>query len=374
MVNIAIKMLLHNLARFMSTVSGMSLAFFMAEAQIGLLVGWCNTTSAVIRYADADLWIMAKQTSAFDYGTAIPESRIYQVRSVEGVSWAEGMLMSWVFWRRPDGRSMSIELVGLDDDLIGGPWKMDEGIVAAVQEPDAVVVDRLYCSTLGVTGVGDEAEILGARAVVRGISRGIRTFTAAPFVFTSLETAHKYEPYYSHDEITYVLARCKVGCNLEQVKAAINANVPGIEALTAEEFAFRTIKFWMLETGVGFTVVITATLGLTVGSMIGSQTLYAITNDHREDYATLLAIGFSRWQLVAVVLVQAGMLGALGVMLGSGLFIMAAHQLDQTPVPLDMTMFVFAAMVFISMSCSVLASFLSIGSIFRIDLVAVFHG
>jgi hypothetical protein len=90
--NLAVEMLMYSKSRCMSAVIGITVAFFLCAAQVGLLVGWCNTTSAIIRHADADVWVMAKEICAFDYGTAIPENRIYQVRSIPGVAWAEGML------------------------------------------------------------------------------------------------------------------------------------------------------------------------------------------------------------------------------------------------------------------------------------------
>ena len=73
LVTIALKMLARVKTRCASAVLGVSAAFFLCAAQIGLLVGWCNTTSAIILQADADAWVMAKETCAFDYGTALPQ-------------------------------------------------------------------------------------------------------------------------------------------------------------------------------------------------------------------------------------------------------------------------------------------------------------
>ena len=64
MIEISLKMLRHNRSRFFAALGGTAALFFLCAAQVGLLVGWCNTTSAIIRHADADLWIMARQTPA----------------------------------------------------------------------------------------------------------------------------------------------------------------------------------------------------------------------------------------------------------------------------------------------------------------------
>src|SRR5258707_8783166 len=112
MLRIARKMLLHRPARFVLTIVGIGVSFFLSTCQIGLLVGWCDINSAIIRHARADVWVMAPKTPAFDFGTAIPRHRIYQVRSTEGVAWAEGLFTTWSYWQRPDGKRVNIELVG----------------------------------------------------------------------------------------------------------------------------------------------------------------------------------------------------------------------------------------------------------------------
>ncbi len=374
MRSIALEMLLHNKSRFASTAVGVAVAFFLSAAQVGLLVGWCDTTSAVLRHAGADIWVVPRHTSAFDYGMAIPKARIFQVRNVHGVEWAEGLIMTWVFWRRPDGRSMSIELVGLDESLRGGPWSMEEGDVDVVRAPDGIIIDELYRDALGANKVGDQVEIMGQRAIVRGICRGVRTFTAAPWVFCSLESATKYDPYYHPDEITYVLVRCAAGSSPESVCESIAAQVPAVEALTTWQFAVRTIKYWMLETGVGITVIATAVLGLLVGTVITSQTLYATTQDHLSNYATLLAIGFSRPRLAAIILTQAIVLGVLGVSAGSIALAYVARVSATTPIPIEMIPSVFVALIAVNLSSCLVASFMSIRSIFRIDPVVVFRG
>lgn len=373
MLAVAVKMLLHNKVRSVSTTIGVAVAFFLSAAQIGLMIGWCNTTSAIIRHANADVWVMAEQNPAFDYGTPIPKQRLYQVRSVPGVAWAETMFMGWMFWRRPDGRVANVELVGLDHSLVGGPWSMVEQDVAVVYEPDAVIVDELYARQLGVRGLNQEVEIGDRRAVIRGLSRNVRTLTAAPFVFTSVRSAVKYDARYRNDEVTYVLARAEHGITPAELRDAIASELPSNEVLTADQFARRTIAYWMLETGIGISVIATALLGLIVGAVIVSQALHAITNDHLPNYVTLLAIGFDRLQLVSVVMIQAGLLGMVGVVVGSAIFGQLAAVSRTTPIPVETTPLVFGGVMVALLGCCFSASILSVRSIFRLDPGTVFR-
>jgi putative ABC transport system permease protein len=364
---------LHSKARSISTLVGIAVAFVLSSAQIGLMVSWCYTVSAIVRHADVDVWIMAEQTPAFDYGTPIPEGRVHQVRSVPGVAWAETMFMSWMFVRQHDGRMAIVELVGVDDGLAGAPWSMSANDAAVLLEPDAIIVDKLYADQLGVFEIGDEVEISDRRAVVRGFSEGVRTITAAPFVFTSMQSALEYDPRYRDDEVTYVIARCEAGTTPEQLRDSIASAVPSVEVLTTQQFVERTLSYWLFDTGLGLTVIATSLLGLLVGTVIISQALYAITNDHLPNYATLLAVGFERWQLVVIVMVQALVLGMIGIGIGSAVFGRMSTLSQATPIPIEMTPMVFGGLVGLFLVSCLGASFLSLRSIFRLDPVAVFR-
>jgi putative ABC transport system permease protein len=369
---IALKLLAEKKTRMLFTVLGLATLFFLSAAQFGLLVGWCNTNSAIVRHAGVDVWVMAEQTPAFDYGTAIPRNRVYQVRSVEGVAWPEGMFMAWNVWQRQDGRRVNVELVGLDNSSVGGPWRMREGRVQDVHLPDSVLVDELYLPLLGIDHVGDEAEMIGRRAVVRGVSREVRTFTAAPFIFTSIKSAIRYDKRYAEDEVTYVLVRCAPGRDPSRVAEAIRRDVPHVEVLTSDAFTTRTVKYWMLETGIGITVVLTAILGVLVSVVVTSQTLYTITQEHLGNYATLVALGFGRGQLLGCVALQSLVLGGLGIGFGSLAFFVAGRLSARTAIPLETTPQVFAGLVLLSLVCSVASSHLSLGAVFGIDPVSVF--
>lgn len=373
MIAVALRMLFYRPMKFVFTCFGMAALFFLSVSQVGLMVGWINTISAIIRHADVDVWVMAEQTPSFDYGTAIPRQKLYQVRSTDGVAWAEAMFMAWNVWQRPDGRRLSVELVGLDDSSVGGPWEMTAGNVKDVYLPDSVIVDEMFADHLGVGKMRDEVELIGNRARVRGLSRGVRTFTASPFVFTSIRSAIKYDKRYRDDEITYVMARCRPGVSPTEVASTIRREVPSVEALTTDEFARRSVSYWMLETGIGITVVLTALLGMLVSAVICSQTLFSVTNDHLQNYATLLALGFSRAQLLGCVLVQCSVLTAAGALLGSGGFYAACRATERTPIPLEMTPVVFAGVLAITALGGGLGALLSIRAVWRVDPVKVFR-
>ncbi len=370
---IALRILLHKPMRTTATLLGVAVAFFLSAAQTGLLLGWCDTISALTRNAGVDLWVMAPRTPSYDYGTAISSNNIYRARSVPGVVWAEGLYVDWTYWQCPDGKRINVQLIGLDRSLVGGPWAMAYGKIEAVHAPETVVADELYLPALGVSKVGDEVELLGQRARLGAISTEIRTFTAAPFVFTSLKSAIRYDRRYRDDEVTYVLVQCDPKASVLDVRAGVAAEMPELEVLTTEEFSLRSIRYWMIQTGLGLTVMVTAFLGLCVGVVVTSQTLFAMTHDHLGDFAMLGALGFSRLKLVGIVVVQACMLVTVGVALGDTAFRYAAHVSVGTPVPLEMPWKIGALLAGIFLVSSFGVSVLSIREILRVDPISVFR-
>lgn len=374
MVRVAWRMLAHRPIRLLITWSGLGVLFFLAATQLGLLVGWCDTTSAIVRHADSDLWVMAEQTPAFDYGTAIPRQRMYQARCVEGVAWAESMFVGWSVWQRSDGRRVNVTLVGLDDECVGGPWTIQEGSTEGVHLPNGVILDELFKEQLGVQRMGDEVEMHGRRAVVRGISSEVRTFTALPFIFTSIEEGRKYDKRYGSDEITYVLIRCVPGYTPETVRDRLRTELPHVEVLTSREFAVRTMRYWMLETGAGLTVILAACLGLTVSVVVTSQTLFAVTQEYLGNYATLAAVGFGRAQLLICVLIQGLILACGEVLLGSAVFAVAARSSARTNLPLETTPEVYSGLLVVAVVSCLVGGLLSVRTVLRVDPATVFRG
>jgi putative ABC transport system permease protein len=374
MLFVAWKMLWHRKARFAFTAFGLGALFLLGSAQVGLMVGWCNTITAINAHAGVDLWVMNEKTVAWDYGTSLPRHRIYQVRSVPGVAWAEGMYVGWSTWERPDGVRLSVEMVGLDVSSVGGPWDMSAGQVDDVHLPNSVLIDELFLETLGVRGVGDEVEMNGEKAVVRGLSRGVRTFTATPFVFTSLRTASRYDKGFQPGDTTFVLVRCTPGADPEVVARHIEEEVPGVEALTTGRLMERSLGYWIRSTGIGLIMLTTAGLALLVSAVVTSQTLYTITQDHLANYATLLAVGFGRGQMLACVLLQGLILSGLAILLGGLALWGLTAASARTPAPVEMIPWVLAVLVATQVACCLFGSFLALRTVLRLDPASVFRG
>ena len=151
-------------------------------------------------------------------------------------------------------------------------------------------MDELYKQKLGVTRIGELFEIRGHRARVVGFTRGIRSFTTSPYVFSTFKHAQDFTSV-RQSQTMYMLVKLAPGADLEQVRRAILANVKDVDVHSTSEFSRMTRFYWMFTTGAGVAVLIAAVLGLIVGFVVVAQTIYATTMDHIREYGTLKAMG-----------------------------------------------------------------------------------
>ena len=285
---------------------------------------------------------------------------------------ADPLFMSWTIWDRSDGRKINIELIGLDHGMVGGPNGMVEGDIREVMRDKSVVVDEMYLDLLGVKDVGQRFEILGRRAEVVGISEGVRTFTASPFVFTSIEDAILYDKRYRADEITYVMVQCANDAKVEEVADRMREALPSVEVLTEDEFKNRSAKYWMIGTGVGFTVIVTAVLGVIIGGLVVSQTLFGLLQDHRPHFATMLALGFRDRTLSMIVMLQALGFWLIGAVGGGLVFLGLKGLAEDSPVPLRMNWWVLLLLLGVQLITCLLAGRWVLAKVRKLDPVSVF--
>src|SRR5205085_5296055 len=88
-----------------------------------------------------------------------------------------------------------------------------------------------------------------------------------------------------------------------------------LSAFTSEDFSFRSRMHWLLKTKAGVALGYAAALGLLVGAVVTSQTLYAATVASLREFAVLRALGIPRWRMAGLVVSQAFWVGVIGICL-----------------------------------------------------------
>ena len=170
---LAFRNLFHDRIRLAVTLVGILFSIVLVAVQLGLYLGARNLIISMIDRSDGDLWIMAYGTKNFEEAQSISARERFAALSTPGVAKATPLIASFTEWRKPTGGSTIVVLIGADHEDGGlSPWNIVEGDVSGLGARDAVIVEKSYLPDLGLTGVGDTAQVGASRVRVTGPHRG----------------------------------------------------------------------------------------------------------------------------------------------------------------------------------------------------------
>ncbi|SFV36911.1 ABC transporter permease [Hyphomicrobium facile] len=335
---LALRNLLHDRVRLAVTLIGILFSIVLVAVQLGLYLGSSRMITANIARSNADLIVTTFGAKSFeDGGLLLGDRERHQALATPGVESVVPLVVAFAEWRKPEGGSSRVVLVGADADDQGLlPWGLIQGTVEDIKAPDAIAVDSTYLSELGVNGIGDTAQAAGGRVKIRALTEGIRSFTQSPYAYTTLNRARQLLGA-DDDKSTFLLVKLAPGANITEVQNDLAKRLDSADVLTKDEFESRSLKQWLFRTGAGLALIGGAILGSLVGTVIVAQTLYSSTKDHIHEFATLRALGSSRGYIYKVILAQAGLSAIMGYVLGMIIALIILYLSRNSSLPLVMT-------------------------------------
>ncbi len=369
---LAYRNLFHDRLGLIVTVIGIVFSVVLVAVQFGLYLGSENRIAAMFDHAEADLWVVPLGTKSFDDPAMLSGRERHGVLSTPGVASVQELAVGFVNWRKPKGGSTAALLVG--SEITQGtslPWNVTEGSARALAAPSAVAIDSTYFQELGVGGLGDRAEVNNMEVTVHAVTKGIRSFTTLPYVFTTLATGRTLLGA-SAEQSSYTLVKASPGTEVENLRAALAKRLPDAEILTHAEFRKRSLDYWLFETGAGAALIAGAVLGIIVGMVIVAQTLYASTKDHLNEFATLRALGASAGYINKVILIQAILSAVIGYVLGMALSLLVIWAAEDSTLLIVMTPNLALMLLALTVGMCVLAALCAIFKVIRIDPAVVF--
>jgi putative ABC transport system permease protein len=304
----------HERQRYLPGVLAVGFSALLIALQCGLLLGLFSITSIPVDHTRAHIWVGAPQVLSVDLGRPVPVSYLSRLAAQPEVEAPEIYLQGFAYWSKPNGATELCLVIGsrLDDNALGCVKELTPELRSRITEPGAIIVDEAELGRLGVRGVGDVAEVSGQRVRVVGLVHGLKSL-AGPYIFCSTATARPLL-HLLPDQTTYVLARCRNPADAPAVVERLR-RYSNMSTFTSEDFSFRTRMHWLTMTRAGIALGCAAALGLLVGAVVTSQTLYAATAASIREFAVLRALGIPRWRMAATVLAQAFWVGLTGIAL-----------------------------------------------------------
>ena len=165
--------------------------------------------------------------------------------------------------------------------------------------------------------MGKELELNERRAVVVGICEARAPYVTFPIIYAKYSDAMKYANR-TRKQLSFVLVRADPGQDLQYLKRRITEG-RDFATLTWHEFMWQTIGNYLKRTGIPVNFGITIILGFIVGAAVSGQTFYIFVLDNLKQFGALKAIGVGNGTILMMILLQAGVVAAIGYAFGIGL-------------------------------------------------------
>jgi putative ABC transport system permease protein len=347
LMSLALKSLTYDWRRFLPAVVAVGFSGLLVLLQAAIILGIFSLSSIYVTRSSADLWVGYPGVQSIDLGRPIAAQAELFLRMDPRVDQVEPFLWGSGQWRTPHRGMVNVYIVGVDAQP--GAMALADALTpelrAQLMAPNTVLVDRADLAKLEIA-VGDTAEINGRQVQVIGLTDGMRGLGGVN-VIASIATTRRLDPAAGPgDDVAYYLARTRTPAEAAAAAADLRQTGArrGFEALTAGDFANRTTRYWLMESGAGVAFIFGAVVAILVAVIITSQTLLAAVSASIKEYAALRALGFSMPSLRAIVLAQSFWVGAVGVAAAGVLTVALAGvaHLQGVPIVLSAPMMIVA--------------------------------
>jgi len=369
-VSYSLRTLWYERQRFLPGVLAVAFSGLLIALQCGLLLGLFAITSIPIDHSGADVWVAAPKVLSVDLGRPMPEKYLTRISCWPEVESAEPYLQGFMYWAKPGGGSELCLVIGasVEDGTLGAVRELTPQLRDRLTEPGAIVLDESELGRLGIEGVGDVAEISGYRVRVVGLVSGLKSL-AGPYVFCSLTTGRallRMQP----EQTTYLLARCRDRAGAAALVERLRG-YPDLSAFTSEEFSLRSRLHWLTKTKAGIALGFAAALGLLVGAVVTSQTLYAATVASIREFAVLRALGIPRWRIATTIMAQSFWVGVAGLTFAFPAIFAVANGAGALRVPVLLPAWLLGLTLALTLAMALLSGLAALRSLRKIEPAAL---
>ena len=317
MVDLALKMLLHDKVKFFITVAGVAFAVTLVLVQVGLFIGLLDNATVTIENTHADIWVTSKETPNIDFAHQFSDSFVERVRSAPGVAQADNLIVNFLTISLPNGAQEGVIVYGLrnyrDWNL---PWNVKDGNLDDLRRGRYLFLDDSAVRRYGPFAVNQYREIQQTRFKIIGRTADAKSFTTTPIAFMDFDRAQALSAENLQGQTSYILVKVVPGADVKAVKAEIQRRLPHNDVYLKTEWANRSRNYWIVSTGLGLNLFVTVFLGCMVGLVVVAQTLYSSTMEHIKEFGTVKAIGGGNGDIYRLLAEQATVAAAVGYLLG----------------------------------------------------------
>lgn len=308
MLHLALRNLFQSRTKALIAMGGVALAFMLIFSLDAVLAGLEGRIASFIERTGADVWVAQSGVRNMHMASStVPRAVTAEVASVPGV--AEAVPIRYLTNVIVAGDTQYVAyVIGLPDGAkVGRPAKVVSG--AAMPRVREVVID----GALRQEGakVGDTVRILGSDFRIGGLAEGLAS-TLSSLAFIRLED---FDRLIGNDRTaSYVLVRLEPGASPDEVAARIETTVDGVTASSTATFGEQERRVVRdMSTDIA---VIMNLAGFLIGLAVMTLSVYTATVSRLPEFGLLKALGAAGRHCYGVVLAQAGVTVAVGLVVG----------------------------------------------------------
>jgi len=316
MFRLAVRNLLQNKTRLLFSVGGTGLALTLVLLFGAVFAGATDRLTAYIDHAGADVWVSQTGVRTMHMSTsALPAAIADEVRVVPGVDQAVPVLYAEDMVEA-NGDEFIAYVFGVPSGApLGGPWQI---VAGQLPGPGEAIIDRAIARQAGVR-VGDPVMVLGQEMRIAGLNAGGSSLVSSA-TFISMDDFARVRG--GGDVISFVLVKVKPGESPATVASRISASVGGATVQTRDEFASQERA--LVQDMSADLISIMNMGGYLTGLAVVALTVYIATIARRREYGVLKALGVRNSRLYRIVVYQALLSVAFGLVAGLGMTLLLA--------------------------------------------------
>lgn len=323
---LAWKNLTSSWTKLLLSTGGVGFAVLLMFSQIGFRNGLFDSTVQLVRLMDADFIIVSRAKYNLPSEQRFDRILLRRASQVEGVESVQPMYLERGGTElRVLGRpSRSIRVIGVP--LTGRVFADDvmDNQRSEIAMPQTALLDRRTKRTYGLERSNrerlreQEVELSGRRLTFVDYVEIGTDFVHDGSLVMSDQSFATYFPWRNAggdplSTVDFGLVRLNSGSDASRVKEQITALAPNeLDVLSKQQMIDREIHFWGTATPIGIIFSVGTVMGLVVGTIICYQIIFTDISDHMSEFATLKAMGYSRFYFVQVVIGQSLYLTVLG--------------------------------------------------------------
>ena len=341
---LAWRQLVFDRTKLVAAICGVLFACVLVFMQLGFRDAlYASAASAPVKL-NGDLFLMHKQSEALWRPVRFKRSELMRVLGNSAVAEAYPLYLGLAPFKNIQTRTKRTLMVyGFDPD--SQIFKIDaiDDMRAELRLKDTVLFDEYSRPEFGpmrqlLAADQNVTEINDYKVTVVGLFRLGVSFAADGNVVTSDLNFMRIFSRRNHEDIDLGVIKLHPGASATQVQAALRSQLNEfVNIFTYEELLSYEKDYWANTAPIGFIFGFGTVMGWVVGLVIVYQILFTDIANHRNEFATLKAMGYEQGYFVRVVFASAFFLAVLGFipgyLLSLGLYHMAESKMYM-PMPL----------------------------------------